>query len=144
MTLRRPVGGATGARVRDVVATLVVARCRDGPVGDLQDGGHAIGLVRVADADAPRATGCGQPAGHDVAAGVDPVVPSAGRVEQPGGLLDRPALDVAGRIDATVSPVPAGVEGAAGDRREVVAGREDMANIEAGVRFAELAPHRAG
>ena len=61
MTLRRPAAARTGSRVRDVVATLVVARGRHSPVGDFQDGGNAIGLVGVADPDAPRATGCASP-----------------------------------------------------------------------------------
>ena len=99
-------------------------------------------MVGVTDADAPRSAGRALATRHDVAAGVDPVVSGAGGVERPGRLLDRPAFDVARRVELSVRSVAARVEGAAGDDREVLAGGEDMADVEARVLLAQLAPHQ--
>ena len=95
------------------------------------------------DPDPPRPPGFGLASGHDVAAAVDPVVAPAGAVDPPGGLLERPALDEAGRIEPPIGAVVPGIEGAAGDDREVVARRQHVADIEAGVLLTELAAGHA-
>ena len=127
-----------GPRVRDVRAAFVRAGRRDGPVGDLEHGRDAIGLVGMPDPDPPRPAALGIAARDDVAAGVDPVVAATGGVEPPGRLLDRPALDVAGRIedDRSVGAAPLGGERATGDLGQVVAGGQDVTDVEAAVLLA--------
>src|SRR5436190_3485299 len=96
-------------------------------------------MVRMTDADPPRPAVLGKPAGHDVAAGVDPVVAAAGAIDQPGGFLDRPALDVARRIQAPISSMVARVERAVGGDGKVIAGSQNVAEIGAGVCLHERA-----
>ena len=144
VTLRRPDAAPAGPRVRDVLAALVGAGGRDGPVGDGQHGGDLVGTVGMADPDPPRPPGLRLAAGDDVATGVDPVVATAGAVDQPGGLLDRPALDEPRRVEPAVRPVMPRVERAAGRDREVIAGGQDMADVEARVLLGQRLAAPAG
>ena len=95
----------------------------------------------MTDPDPPWAPAVGMTAGDDVAARVDPVVASAGAVEEPGGLLDGPPLHVPGRVeDGSAIGAPAvGVEGATRRLREVVAGGQDVADVETARLLADLA-----
>ncbi len=99
----QPARRPTGPRIDDVVPALVRPRRRDGTVADGHDRGHLVRLVRVADAHPPAvARGCLAARDH-VAAGVDEVVVRPGVIEPPCRLLDRPALDVARWIEASVA-----------------------------------------
>src|SRR3954468_7759155 len=84
----------------------------------------------MSDAHAPRDPRFWLTADDDVPAGIDPVVPAARGVDQPGGLLDRPALDESGRVAAAISAVTAGIEGTAGHGRKVVAGSHHVPNVQ--------------
>ena len=53
VTESTPVGGLPRVRVDDVLAALVGARRRDREIARLDDGGDAVALERVLDADAP-------------------------------------------------------------------------------------------
>src|SRR6478736_2599119 len=87
----------------------------------------------------PRPPGFGLAARHDVPARVDPVVAPAGRVDQPRRFLDRPALDEPGRVEQAVRAVTTRIEGAAGHDRKVVAGGQDVTDVEAARLDGKLA-----
>src|SRR3954451_17001423 len=92
----------------------------------------------MSDAHAPREPRFRLTADDDVPAGIDPVVPAARGVDQPGSLLDGPSLDESGRIEAAVGPVTAGIEGAAGHGRKMVAGGHHVPNVQTARRDVDL------
>ena len=131
-------GGLAGPGIDDVVAALVGARGRDGPVRDGHHGRHGARVIRVTDADPPGPTGCRVPADDDVAARVDAVVRDVRIIEDPCRLLDRPALDVGRRIETAWGRLTSRIERAMAGHREVVARGQHMADVRAGVGVIEV------
>ena len=129
--------GTAGPRIDDVLAALVRTGGCDGPVADLEDGRQPIRPIRMPDPDPPRPAARRLATGDDVPADVEQVVVGTGRVQQPRGLLDRPALDVPGRIEVAGTAGAPRIERTAAGRREVVAHREDVAHRRARLVLAD-------
>ena len=91
---------------------------------------------RMHDADTPLAIRSRSADALHVAAAVDAVVRRAGRFEPVADLLDRPALDVSGRVQSSGRVV---IESAGGLGAEPLAGREHLANHRRAVDEFDLA-----
>src|SRR5205807_1677030 len=91
---RRPAGEG----VEDVVTAFAAAGCRDGEVTAGEHAEHLGAVSGMTDSHPPRLAWGGFTRQLDVAATVDCVVGAAGPAQHLAGLLDRPALDHAGRV----------------------------------------------
>src|SRR5207248_6492402 len=92
-------GRLAGARVDHVVPALIRTRGRHREVGALHDPAHGHRVPGVAHADPPRPAVAAPATYPDVAAGVHAVVREPERGQPGRRHLDRPALDVPGRVE---------------------------------------------
>ena len=113
------------------------------PVVQLDHMSHGSGLQRVANADPPRLPGLRPAADKDVAAGIDGVVSRSRRIEDPGCLLDRPALDDARWIEAAIGTVAADVEMAKAFEVQLLAEGHDPTQLQAALGDRQLSAPKA-
>src|SRR5476651_1015531 len=83
------------------------------------------------------------PAQDHVSAGVDRVVARAGRLQDERRLLDRPALDVARRIEAAEEARAANVEEAVAFPAERLTAGQDKPDVGRAIVGCELTPGQA-
>jgi hypothetical protein len=99
----------------------------DGAVGRLDDQGETAAADGIGDAHPPRLAGAGPPADAlNVAAPVDQMAGRPGAAEDLRAALDRPALDVAGRVERAARR---GAEVAAGEDPQGGAGRDHLGDL---------------